>query len=143
MAATDDVKDSPPAAVVATNTGSQTSLSNSDSEKQAPARTTNLERAAETDGYILDESLIKDQYGLDATKHLKKSEDGKVLIPQPSDSQDDPLNWSPWKKASVLIVLVANAFTADYSAATGASALLPQAEQWKISPDTVNHATAG
>lgn len=33
--------------------------------------------------------------------------------------------------------------TSDYSAATGASALLAQAEEWHISPNTVNHATAG
>lgn len=35
------------------------------------------------------------------------------------------------------------ASSADYSAATGASALLAQAAEWHISPNEVNHATAG
>lgn len=40
-------------------------------------------------------------------------------------------------------MLAIASFTCDYSAATGASALLVQAETWHISPNTVNHATAG
>ena len=129
----------------ATTGGSQTSRSNSESEKPQATVTVapDLERAAETDGYILDESRVKETYGISAESPLKKSGDGKVLIPQPTDAPEDPLNWPRWKKAAILIVLAANAFTSDYSAATGASALLPQAEQWRISPDEVNHATAG
>lgn len=102
-----------------------------------------LERFGERNGYALDEEVLKQQLGLDANAVLKKDPTGRVLIPQPSDDPRDPLNWSPWKKRSILIMLAVASFTCDYSAATGASALLPQAAQWRISPNVVNHATAG
>ena len=123
---------------------SQSSLSNQGNEKPGAAPgIVDVERAGEAQGYVLDEAKLKEQLGLGADAHLKKAKDGKVLIPQPSDSPDDPLNWSTMKKFAILVVLSVNAATADYSAATGASALLPQAEQWRISPNVVNHATAG
>lgn len=102
-----------------------------------------LERVGETQGYVLDEAQLREKLGLAPDVSLKKSRKGVVLIPQPTDSPEDPYNWSPLKKGLILLVLAVNACTADYSAATGASALLPQAEEWHISPDEVNHATAG
>ena len=52
------------------------------------------------DGYVLDPALYPDN-----ASGLKLSDDGKkVLIPQPTDSPDDPLNWSYWKKAMTLVV---------------------------------------
>jgi MFS family permease len=139
---------------VDTRSGSASTLSNNEkvpsTDKEQPpplahgVAADDLEQRAEHEGYILDEAGIRAAYGLSADAALKKSADGKVvLIPQPTASPQDPLNWSSWRKAAVLAVLAANAFTADYTAATGASALLPQAEEWRISPDTVNHATAG
>lgn len=105
--------------------------------------TVDLERVGETEGYVLDEARLREQLGLGPDVSLKKSKKGVVLIPQPTDDPVDPYNWSPLKKALILLVLAVNACTADYSAATGASALLPQAQEWHISPDEVNHATAG
>lgn len=102
-----------------------------------------LERVGETQGYILDEAQLKGKLGLAPDAVLKKGKNDVVLIPQPSDDPEDPLNWSPTKKALILVVLAVVACTADYSAATGGSALLPQAQEWRISPDEVNHATAG
>ena len=103
-----------------------------------------LDRAGETKGYVLDEETLKAQLQLAPDAVLKKSKDGKVvLIPQPTDDPQDPLNWPEWKKHLTLLVIAVSACTADYSAATGASALLPQAQEWHISPNTVNHATAG
>lgn len=78
-----------------------------------------LERIGEEQGYVLDEALLKEKLGLAADAQLKKAPDGTVLIPQPSDDPRDPLNWSPWKKRSVMIMLAIVAFTSDYSAATG------------------------
>ena len=41
------------------------------------------------------------------TVHLKHAPDGKtVLAPQPSDSPNDPLNWSTWRKDFVLFILL-------------------------------------
>lgn len=93
-----------------------------------------LERFGERHGYALDEAVLKQQLGLDEHAVLKKDSTGRVLIPQPSDDPRDPLNWSPWKKRSILVMLAIASFTCDYSAATGASALLAQAAQWHISP---------
>lgn len=93
--------------------------------------------------YALDEAVLKQQLGLPPHAVLKKDSTGRVLIPQPSDDPRDPLNWSVWQKRMVLIMLGIAAFTCDYSAATGASALLAQAAEWHISPTIVNHATAG
>lgn len=68
---------------------------------------------------------------------------GKVLIPQPEDDMNDPLRWSQRKKLSILLMLGVVSFMADYAAATGATAIVPQAEEWHTSPSSVNHATAG
>ncbi len=115
--------------------------------KAAGATTTtanvDLDRVGETEGYLLDEAKIKERLGLSPDVALKKSRKGVVLIPQPTEDPQDPLNWSRWKKIAIMVVIAANACTADYSAATGGSALIPQAAEWHISPNTVNHATAG
>ena len=128
-------------------TPSNNSVSSAEAAKPEKQTTTtgtlDLERVGETQGYILDEAQLKEKLGLAPDVSLKKSDKGVVLIPQPSDDPEDPLNWSPVKKGLILLVLAVNACTADYSAATGASALLPQATEWHISPDEVNHATAG
>ena len=105
--------------------------------------TVDLDRVGETEGYVLDEAQLRAQLGLAPDVALKKSNKGVVLIPQPTADPEDPLNWSRLKKTLILVVIAINACTADYSAATGASALIPQAERWHISPNTVNHATAG
>ena len=103
-----------------------------------------LDRVGETQGYILDEEKLRAQLDLPANAILKKTRDGKhVLIPQPSDDPEDPLNWPEWKKHLILLVIAVGACSADYSAATGASALIPQAKEWRVSSNTVNHATAG
>jgi len=112
-------------------------------EKSLGVQPVDLERLGEEQGYALDETVLKQHLGLSPDAVLKKSPKGVVLIPQPSDDPRDPLNWSVWKKRSILIMLALASFTCDYSAATGASALLAQAAQWHISPNVVNHATAG
>ena len=64
----------------------------------------------------------------DSNVELKKTPDGRIaLIPQPSDSPDDPLNWSPRKKAITLAIVGYIAFLADYTAGTGIVTLIPQA----------------
>jgi hypothetical protein len=106
---------------------------------------TDIERNVDESGsYMLDEASYRHKHGLHPDVVVKKTKDGKkVLIPQPKDSRDDPLNWSPMKKRAIMVVLVVNAFTAYYSAATGASASSAQAEEWDINTDKVNPATAG
>ena len=54
-------------------------------------------------------------------------DDHTVLIPQPSDDPNDPLNWSDYKKHVVLFVISFAAFLPDYGSAVGAVTLMPQA----------------
>lgn len=48
-----------------------------------------------------------DEEGLEAdTAHLKHDETGKiVLVPQPSDSPQDPYNWPKWKKEMFMLAI--------------------------------------
>ena len=103
----------------------------------------NLHQTAAAEGYVLDKHQLAEQLNPGANVNLKTDRKGYVLIPQPSDDPHDPLNWSRWKKAGILFVVIVNSFTSDYSTTTGASAILPQSQQWHISPKTVNHATNG
>ena len=60
-----------------------------------------LDHVGEVEGYVLDA-----QAGNAATRHLKTTKDGKtILIPQPSDDPNDPLNWSQAKKNLILGVV--------------------------------------
>ena len=64
----------------------------------------------------------------DPHQNLKLAVDGHtILIPQPSDSPHDPLNWSRTRKHVILFIISATAFLPDYGSATGAVTLLPQA----------------
>ena len=47
--------------------------------------------------------------------NLKTTQDGRtVLLPQPSDSPLDPLNWTWWKKHTVLLALLPGCFLTDW-----------------------------
>lgn len=73
-------------------------------------------------GYVVDSAEI-------GSTQLKLADDGRtVLIPQPSDDGNDPLNWSSYKKHLFLFIIAATAFLPDYGSAVGAVTLLPQAE---------------
>lgn len=100
-------------------------------EKQTPAKEggprSRAERVHEfhgSEGYIID---IGSEDGL-ATAGIKLAEDGRtVLIPQPSDDGNDPLNWTWSKKHLILFVVSFASFLPDYGSATGAVTLIPQA----------------
>ena len=60
-----------------------------------------LDALGEREGYILNAEL-----GHSNTRHLKTTPDGRIiLIPQPSDDLNDPLNWSQTKKNVILLVV--------------------------------------
>ena len=54
------------------------------------------------------------------TSTLKTGPGGDALDPQPSNDENDPLNWSQAKKMTILLVVSATAFLPDYGSATGA-----------------------
>ncbi|WEW61908.1 hypothetical protein PRK78_007408 [Emydomyces testavorans] len=96
-----------------------------------------LEALGEKEGYVLDTAQM-------SNVELKTAKDGHtILIPQPSNSPDDPLNWSEFKKGVILFVISATAFLPDYGSAVGAVTLLPQAQIWGMTEDEVNKSQVG
>jgi hypothetical protein len=91
-------------------------------------------------GYVLD----TEGGDLSGANNTKLAKDGHtILIPQPSDDPEDPLNWSSFKKHLILLIISWAALLPDYGSATGAVTLIPQAAIWKMSEDTVNHSQVG
>ncbi|KAJ5888676.1 hypothetical protein N7495_008717 [Penicillium taxi] len=114
-----------------------------DAEKQIEASNPNkvvgidLEEIGEREGYVLNDAVLAQKNG------LKTAPDGTILIPQPSSSPNDPLNWSPFRKHLFLIIISLTAFLPDYGSATGALALQPQGVEWNMDPNVVNHSQVG
>ena len=119
-----------------------------------------LERLGEENGYITDVEKLKTLGA--AYEHLRLTPDGKtVLIPQPSEDPNDPLNWSQTRKHIILFIIAFVSFLPDYGmslfiravccnllnsvlgSATGAVTLIPQAEIWHMTQDHVNHSQVG
>lgn len=74
------------------------------------------------EGYILNPS----RYANNAAE-FKTTHDGRyVLIPQPTDTRDDPLNWSPRKKLLILSIIGYIAFLADFVGGTAIITVIPQ-----------------
>lgn len=112
-----------------------------DAEKAVPTSALvegqDLHEYNEREGYIITETN-------GAHSNLKHAPDGTtILLPQPSDDKNDPLNWSWTKKHLILIIISMTAFLPDYGSATGAVTLLPQAAIWNLTPDYVNHSQVG
>ncbi|KAK4460386.1 putative permease of the major facilitator superfamily [Cladorrhinum samala] len=106
----------------------------------AVPRKGDLHEFRETEGYVIE---VSDGDGANASG-LKLAEDGHtVLIPQPSDDGNDPLNWSWTRKHLILFAVSWASFLPDYGSATGAVTLIPQAAEWETTPDYVNHSQAG
>ena len=75
------------------------------------------------EGYVLDPAKYPNN-----AAGLKTTADGKyVLIPQPSDSPRDPLNFSPTKKAFMLAAVAYIAALADYVGGSAIICVIPQA----------------
>lgn len=79
-----------------------------------------LEKIGERKGYDLNNPSLANDHG------LKTTPDGTILIPQPSSSTNDPLNWTQFRKHLILIVISCTAFLPDYGSATGAVTLKAQ-----------------
>lgn len=76
-----------------------------------------------TKGYVVDAK----HFGEVDDGHLKTAADGHtVLIPQPTEDPNDPLNWTFRKKNTILAVIAFLAFLPDYGSSMGAVTLIPQ-----------------
>ncbi|KIW47290.1 hypothetical protein, variant [Exophiala oligosperma] len=66
--------------------------------------------------------------------NIKFANDGKtILVPQPSGNPEDPLNWSSFKKHSILLMVSFGAFCGDFGAAGGIPAIGLMSAEWNIS----------
>lgn len=61
-----------------------------------------------------------------------------VLIPQPTNLESDPLNWSTTKKHQVLFTVAFGALTADFVGAIGSAPMIYQSIEWNMSPNKTN-----
>ena len=90
-------------------------------EKSAPAQA--VDAFGDNGAHVLDVHQLKA-----GEAGVKTASDGHtVLIPQPSSDPSDPLNWSPVKKHTILLVISVVAFMADFGSSMGIVTLLPQA----------------
>lgn len=109
-------------------------------QKQHPDVHTQIheqEIGQDTDVILLDTGaahLEKAQYG-----NLKLAKDGHtVLVPQPSEDPNDPLNWSWRKKHLMLAVVSTTAFLGDFGSGAGIPLIVLQGEEWGLTPPKVN-----
>jgi hypothetical protein len=90
------------------------------------SRAKTVENIADAHGFKESEGYVVDIEGA-SRNNLKTARDGHtILIPQPSDSPSDTLNWTKARKHIILIIVSLAAFFPDYGSATGAVTLLPQ-----------------
>ena len=75
-------------------------------------------------------TLAEEKPDLGISVHVSQDDsDGSVEnATRRDDAAPDPLNWTQAKKHAFLFVISATAFLPDYSSATGAVAIIPQAE---------------
>jgi hypothetical protein len=88
--------------------------------------------------------LVKEQ-GPGAAGGLKLAKDGRtVLIPQPSDDDEDPLNWSWLKKHKALFALLLPSLLTDWGMTWGTTLFEAQAITWNMSiPDAARSVSGG
>jgi hypothetical protein len=55
---------------------------------------------------------------------------GSLLVPRPSTSPDDPLNWSWMKKHAVLLALIPGCLLTDWTLTWGTTVFEMQAPEW-------------
>ncbi|KAI9710563.1 MAG: hypothetical protein M1820_002699 [Bogoriella megaspora] len=110
------------------------------STEKFPADTVLVDEEVDAiEGYVIDASLYPEH-----AARLKTTNDGKtVLIPQPSDDPDDPLNWQRRKKYWILAVVTYTAFLADYTSGAGIVVVIPQVHEWNLAQYTLQHAVVG
>ncbi|RMZ10337.1 hypothetical protein D0860_03863 [Hortaea werneckii] len=109
-------------------------------EKTANSRFT-LSTAVEENpatGYVLDADKVTTD-----DVSLKTAKDGHtILVPQPSENPNDPLNWPWWKKHAILLTISFVSFLPDFGTAMGSVTQIPQAKAWHMSKATIQESVA-
>ncbi|RYP10949.1 hypothetical protein DL765_007952 [Monosporascus sp. GIB2] len=79
------------------------------------------------------------EHGKTAGPGVKLARDEQtVLIPQPTEDMDDPLNWCSFRKHMILICVSLGAFLGDLGMAVGIPSVVLQSQEWAISPTVAN-----
>jgi hypothetical protein len=123
--------------VVETPIDTEKSLNSTSTEEQHPARSqaVDIETAANSDGLY----IVKD-----TDVGLKLTKDGStVLIPQPTDDDADPLNWSWLKKHKAFFALLLPSLLTDWGMTWGTTLFEAQAGTWHMSVSDVARSTSG
>ncbi|KAL4977778.1 kinase-like domain-containing protein [Aspergillus desertorum] len=85
-------------------------------------------------------TLIDENHVL-TTRHLESGEGDIVLVPEPSDDPDDPLNWSPRRKLLSTVCVSAYTLFAGIACANVYSVLTQLSEETQVSVSTLNEGT--
>lgn len=109
--------------------------STSTEEHLSRPQNVDIETAANTDGLY----VVKD-----ADLGLKLAKDGStVLIPQPSDDNEDPLNWSWLRKHKAFFALLLPSLLTDWGMTWGTTMFEAQSITWNMSIPDVARSTSG
>ncbi|KAF7358629.1 MFS general substrate transporter [Mycena sanguinolenta] len=92
---------------------------------------------------VIDPAEAKVEFGESVAARLKLSRDGtKVLWPQPTDSPDDPQNWSDRRKFLLLIIVTLAAIVPDFDSGIGIAAIFKLAAQYNTTTGVINNLTS-
>ncbi|KAK6992830.1 MFS general substrate transporter [Favolaschia claudopus] len=92
---------------------------------------------------VIDPAEAKIEFGEAVAARLKLSRDGtKVLWPQPTDSPDDPQNWSDRRKFALLVIVTLAAIVPDFDSGIGIASIFKLAQQFNTTTDEINNLTS-
>ncbi|KAJ7168362.1 MFS general substrate transporter [Mycena crocata] len=92
---------------------------------------------------VIDPEEAKIEFGEAVASRLKLSRDGtKVLWPQPTDSPEDPQNWSDRRKSLLLVIITLAAIVPDFDSGIGIASIFQLAKQYNTDPNTINNVTS-
>ena len=78
----------------------------------------------------------------DQLKHGRGRNSNIMLVPQPSDSPNDPLNWPQWKKDTMLLIIGLNAAVVGAYGPMLSPGFVPVSQDLGISIETLSQSTA-
>jgi MFS family permease len=97
----------------------------------------------ESTGVYTVKKVAPSEEGEKSSDNVKTTKDGIVLIPQPSDDPNDPLNWSWLKKHAVFIALLPGCLFTDGVITWGSTLFEAQAQDWHMSVPAVANSISG
>jgi hypothetical protein len=115
----------------------KSAISASSEENTTPHRI-DFENSTNSEGLY----VVKEQSS--NSSDLKLAKDGStVLIPQPADDNEDPLNWSWLRKHKAFFALLLPSLLTDWGMTWGTTMFEAQAVTWNMSIPDVARSTSG